>query len=325
MVLEYKKGSLIKCPKITIYNKFPFVTQIPRSKVAFKSILKRVASSHKNSTRTDAFLYEIRKFEQNFLKNLFGAVWCCVWHTDDSRFEEKRWFFTRHAHNAGQHCLELEGVRSTYDQARTDSHTRQRSPRPSWSPLDYIPGLRSRAQPAQQLQSRSLPSASWNAVVPLYTDTIHRLSHSLPAESRTQQCLWHKKYYNIWRGGDYTVIPRGFFPLFFPLFFRLTVEFSRLSPCTYARCLAWQLRRSAQSSRKEAAPYRTLVEFVLDVAKIRRIREPAVFVTGASRPWRSGRMHRVYAGASGRTGRVQWLVVSAREHGEVAVRGHDFL
>ena len=33
----------------------------------------------------------------------------------------------------------------------------------------------------------------------------------------------------------------------------------------------------------------------------------------------------ILPGASGRTGRVQWLVVSAREHGEVTVRGHDFL
>lgn len=94
-------------------------------------------------------------------------------------------------------------------EARTDSHTtRQCSLRPPWSPLVYLAASRSRAQPAQQLQSRSLPSASWNAVVPLYTDIIHQL-HSLPTESRTQQCLWHKKYKSQER--DYFVVCLLFF------------------------------------------------------------------------------------------------------------------
>lgn len=49
------------------------------------------------------------------------------------------------------------------------------------------------------------------------------------------------------------------------------------------------------TSRKKAASYRpSFVELVLDVSKIRGICEPVVLVSCAS--WRSGRMHRVYAG-----------------------------
>lgn len=75
-------------------------------------------------------------------------------------------------------------------EARTDSHTTRRcSFRPPWSPLVYLAASRSRAQPAQQLQSRSLPSASWNAVVPLYTDAIHQLSSRFqPSRVRNNAC-----------------------------------------------------------------------------------------------------------------------------------------
>ena len=128
----------------------------------------------------------------------------------------------------------------------------------------------------------------------------NQLSHSLPAESRTQQCLWHKKYYNIWVGKGLYCYPPCFFFFFFV--FRLIVELLYLTYAQTIRAcdLAWQLRRSTQSSRKKAAPYWSFVEFVLDVAKIRRICEPAVFVTGASWSRWSRRVHRVYAGTKRR-------------------------
>ena len=234
---------------------------------------------------------EVREYASSsriFLKKRKEPVWrSLVWLRDSKKSVRNRLILYN---NAGPHSVSWRKVYTKYVKARTDSHTRRRSPRPY-----------SRAQPAQQLQSRSLPSASWNAVVPLYTDTIHRLSpFATSRESRTQQCLWHKKYYNVW-------VEKGLLYCY-PSFFLFSLVFSFPDPWNFCTCppcvrrleLAWQLRRSAQSSRKKAAPYGTFVEFVLDVAKIRRIRETAVFVTSASWPWRSGRVHRVYAGTERR-------------------------